>query len=236
MVNLARRDIAQFMQQHVIDTVSDEAIDDKDWEITHGGYVDIFTDCRIVAKGELSRLPVKFGLIDGDFSVYGLGLETLENCPDVVNGSFDCSHNKLKDLLDAPETVAGEFYCTHNPLRSLHGCVDYTEIDCRNCNLTKLDGLGHCHAVLAYNNPLKTLHNLPTATKILNITYNNDLALLGALTVDWLNILDDSFQAMTELENVIRPFLNATPSTLKRAQLQCAYALTKAGYASNARI
>jgi hypothetical protein len=238
MVNLSPRDIRSFIQRHVINTISDESLEDNEYEITHGNYVDIFVDCQIVTTHghPINRLPIQFGNIDGDFSVQSIGLETLENSPLVVNGDFNCSKNRLKDLLDATDEVKGSFICASNPLRNLKGCDDYSYLDCRDCSLTTLDGLGNVHAVVALDNPLKTLKDLPLAVKDLEISYSPELAILGALSVAYLRIYDASGNPVTELENVIRPFLNATPLNLKKAQFQCAYALTKAGYSSNARI
>lgn len=84
------------------------------------GKFDVYESIRITKK--IDTLPFPFGIILGDFDVYGIGLTTLENCPVTVCGNFDCTGNKLTSLEGAPQTVGGHFGCNGNDkLTSLEG-------------------------------------------------------------------------------------------------------------------
>jgi len=46
---------------------------------------------------------------------------SLDGCPRVVTGNFDCRYNLLESLAGAPLFVGGNFYCQVNRLTSLEG-------------------------------------------------------------------------------------------------------------------
>lgn len=52
-------------------------------------------------------------------TIYINQLTSLEGCPKIVNGSFNCSHNLLTSLEYAPKEVKGNFDCSNNELKSL---------------------------------------------------------------------------------------------------------------------
>jgi hypothetical protein len=57
----------------------------------------------------LSKIPLRFSKVTGDFDCSGLGLKTLEGCPMEVGGTFDCTYNQLSSLEYAPKKVGGAF-------------------------------------------------------------------------------------------------------------------------------
>lgn len=64
---------------------------------------------------EIKELPVKFGTVTGDFSLYRSYLETLEGCPRRVGGDFNCSECKnLKTLKGCPAEVGMDFSAHSN--------------------------------------------------------------------------------------------------------------------------
>ena len=68
--------------------------DITNWSINQDGLVDVNGDVRLQYK-ELTKLPLKFGTINGYFDCYGNLLTTLEGSPKSVGGIFDCSNNEL---------------------------------------------------------------------------------------------------------------------------------------------
>ena len=66
-------------------------------------------------------------------------LQSLEGCPETINGNFSCSFcDKLQSLNGAPETVNGYFDCSDcNNLQSLNGAPEKISGDfyCKSCNL-----------------------------------------------------------------------------------------------------
>jgi hypothetical protein len=88
-------------------------------------------------------IPIKFGVVDGDFEWVDTEISTLENVPKKVGGKFNCSFNgRLKSLIGCPIEVGGEFNCSHNSLISLEGCPDkiYDSFDCSGNGLESLRG------------------------------------------------------------------------------------------------
>lgn len=66
---------------------------------------------------ELTKLPFKFGIIEGIFNCSGNDLTNLEGCPHTVNDSFFCADNKLTNLEHCPKYVSGRFSVfNNNPL------------------------------------------------------------------------------------------------------------------------
>ncbi len=70
---------------------------------------------------DLDRLPVRFGVVSGDFDCSQNRLTSLEGAPGSVGGYFSCNVNRLTSLVDAPGVVAGNFWCIENLLTSLVG-------------------------------------------------------------------------------------------------------------------
>ena len=50
----------------------------------------------------MTKLPVKFGKVSGNFDCCKNNLTTLEGCPDYVGGDFSCWNNKLTTLEHRP--------------------------------------------------------------------------------------------------------------------------------------
>ena len=59
--------------------------------------------------------------VTGNVDLRGLGLTKIPINFTEVGGDFNCSWNKLTDLEGAPEKVGGSFYCSNNPLKSFEG-------------------------------------------------------------------------------------------------------------------
>ncbi len=71
----------------------------KDYRINDDGTVDIFRDC-FIARGDISfsKLPIKFGHVEGSFTLANKRLTTLEGCPHTVTEDFYCSGTLIKNL------------------------------------------------------------------------------------------------------------------------------------------
>lgn len=90
------------------------------YHINDDGTVDVDGNVLIVFKN-LTKLPLKFGKVTGDFSIEGNRLTSLEGCPYYVGKSFMCRYNRLTSLEHGPEFVGGNYYCRNNNLTSLRG-------------------------------------------------------------------------------------------------------------------
>jgi hypothetical protein len=92
----------------------------ENYTINSDGEVDVDGDVWFSRKG-LTKLPLKFGRVSGNFKCVGNKLTTLEGSPERVGGTFDCCGNKLTTLEGAPREVGRDFYCDNNKLTTLEG-------------------------------------------------------------------------------------------------------------------
>ena len=90
----------------------------------------------------LTKLPLKFRNVGGDFYCQGNQLTTLEGAPQSVGGDFYYNGNKLTTLEGAPQSVGGNFNCANNQLVSLEGAPQSvgSNFYCNNNQLTSLEG------------------------------------------------------------------------------------------------
>jgi hypothetical protein len=66
-----------------------------------------------------NKIPVQFGIINGDFIIDYNCLTSLKGGPTIVTGNFDCSHNRLESLEYCPKEVGGIFVFRGNKLSTL---------------------------------------------------------------------------------------------------------------------
>ena len=114
----------------------------KDFEVDDDGVVNC--EGSAVMRTELDYIPVKFGRVDGHFSVGQKKLKSLHNSPHTVGLRFDVSRNYLLSLAGGPIRVGGTYDCSHNHLETLEGSPRVIH-----------------HDFLCYKNNLKTLTYAP---------------------------------------------------------------------------
>lgn len=89
--------------------------------------VDVESDVNISDIG-ITKIPVKFNKVIGDFNVSTNRLTSLINSPKEITGDFNCSNNYLTTLVDGPSLVGGVYDCSKNRLKSLDGIGEYKEL------------------------------------------------------------------------------------------------------------
>jgi hypothetical protein len=138
--------------------------DIENWTLNSSGLVDVDGDVNLAYQG-LSKLPLKFGRVTGNFWCYSNQLTSLEGCPTEIRGDFLCQYNLLTSLEGCPTQIGGDFSCHRNQLTTLEGCP--TEIGgafwCFYNQLTSLEGcpteIGG--SFLCYYNQLTSLEGCP---------------------------------------------------------------------------
>jgi hypothetical protein len=174
-----------------------ENLNIQKYTINSNGTVDVdyWVDIR---QKDLDILPIKFGIITGEFNCQDNKLVTLKGCPRKIGGDFHCgwnqlttlkygpqyirsyycNTNKLISLEGSPEKLNGSFYCVSNKLTSLNGCPKEIHgwFECDNNKLTSLEGgpevVGSRYR--CNNNELNTLKGSPKKIEIeFNCSYNN---------------------------------------------------------------
>ena len=102
--------------------------------------VDVIGDVHINFDDTMEFLPVKFGIVSGNFSVLYNKLTTLYGCPREVGGGFSCYGNKLESLEGGPKIVGTYYNCSINLLTTLKGAPNEINGDfvCSSNRLTNL--------------------------------------------------------------------------------------------------
>lgn len=114
----------------------------RNWTQNGDGTIDVDGEVFIGSSRILTKLPLKFGKVTGDFTIWKNKLITLEGCPREVGGYFNCSDQELTTLEGSPIEVGESFICSNNKLVSLEGAPREVvrSFGCSNNNLTTLEG------------------------------------------------------------------------------------------------
>lgn len=133
--------------------------------IRDGGIVDVKGDVNIhsLLKSSLNgRLPIRFGVVTGNFTASSLNLTTLEGCPTRVEGNFNISGNILENLIGGPEYVKGAYFARECKLKSLEGAPrSCLEFNCAINQLVNLIGCPNAPILHFENNLLTSLEGSP---------------------------------------------------------------------------
>ena len=140
----------------------------KNYVINDDLTVDVNNNVNISHKN-LEEIPVKFGIIIGDFNCHDNKLTSLEGCPQIVNSGFNCSKNNLTNLEGCPQIVNSSFNCSNNNLKSLKDCLEIIN-GSFNCNVNDLISLEYCPKIIngsfyCSSNGLKNLDYCPEEIK-----------------------------------------------------------------------
>jgi hypothetical protein len=135
--------------KNIIDQEEKDKIDAKckqynitNYIINGDGSIDVDGDVELQYTN-ISRLPIKFNKVSGDFNCSGNQMTTLEGCPKEVGTVFTCSsNNRLKSLKGGPEKVGTIFMCSNNSLTSLEFSPSniVEDFDCSYNYLSNLEG------------------------------------------------------------------------------------------------
>ena len=149
----------------------------ENWSINKDGLVDVAGHVNLSYKG-LTKSPLKFGIISGEFDCSNNYLTTLEGAPQSV-GNFSCFSNYLTTLEGAPQSVGESFYCHSNNLTTLKGAPESVVGDfwCHNNRLTTLEGAPYSiDGYFGFNgNPLLDLIKRNNMKSIKHILANQEM-------------------------------------------------------------
>ena len=98
----------------------------ENYTINTDGYIDV-NESVTLSYERLTKLPIKFNKVNGDFSCAYNQLTSLEGCPKEVNGDFVCNCNKLTSFKFAPKIIRGEFECWNNNIKSFEYFLSYVK-------------------------------------------------------------------------------------------------------------
>jgi hypothetical protein len=111
------------------------------YTINSDGSIDVDADVNLYRK-RLTKLPLKFRNVSGNFDCSYNQLTKLVGSPESVGDNFYCNSNQLITLEGAPETVGESFDCSNNQLITLKGSPKSVgeSFDCFSNKLTTLEG------------------------------------------------------------------------------------------------
>ena len=93
----------------------------KNYTINQDGSIDVDGDVNL-RENDLSKLPFKFGKVNGSFNCSANQLISLKGCPVKVGSGFACASNKLTTLIGGPKIIVyGIYNCERNKLTDVYG-------------------------------------------------------------------------------------------------------------------
>jgi len=97
----------------------------ENYTINSDGTVDIDDRQVNLFNRRLTKLPLKFGKVSGNFSCSNNLLTSLEFSPQSLGGSFYCQCNQLTSLEFSPQSVGDCFSFSENKLKDLYGFPEF---------------------------------------------------------------------------------------------------------------
>lgn len=137
--------IIELLKRHSMYTLHEKNISIED-----DGTINVAGDMVMNELGfPHGRLPVKFGVVEGAFSVSNTKLVTLEGSPHTCN-IFTCSRTHIKNLIGGPKHV-GYYFCNELPfLESLEGIAEYIELELYIADTPNLTSLHNIHKMVKH--------------------------------------------------------------------------------------
>ena len=105
-------------EQEIIEICKEYNI--ENYTINSDGSIDVDGDVWLTYYN-LTKLPLKFTKVSGDFRCNDNQLTSLEGSPKEVGGDFYCYNNQLTSLVGCPIIFDGNFHCSFNYLTTLEG-------------------------------------------------------------------------------------------------------------------
>ena len=123
----------------------------KNYIINPDGSIDVDGSVSLYRR-VLRELPLKFGVVTGDFDCSFNQLTSLIGCPSYVGQNFKCTGNDLSrtGLEGCPQEVGGHFECLDNQLTTLKGGPRKVggNFWCWNNKLTNLKYVPECATIV----------------------------------------------------------------------------------------
>jgi hypothetical protein len=118
------------LQQLILETLQGRVLTENKKKVTiDKDTLFVFVDGDVdLRDNNLTKIPVKFGVVGGNFSCSYNQLTSLEGAPQTLGGDFYCSRNNLTSLEGSPQTVSGDFDCSRNNLTSLEGAPKTVDV------------------------------------------------------------------------------------------------------------
>lgn len=110
------------------------------YKINEDMSIDVIGDV-IITCSNITKLPLQFNIVKGNFICCRNKLTTLEGSPVIITGSANFSENKLTSLLGCPKYIGGHITLNQNQLTSLEFCPDYigTNFNCSDNKITSVE-------------------------------------------------------------------------------------------------
>jgi len=117
------------LRKEIIENYLNIWVDAGTWEWNDDETINVYGPVTIKPGiTNMTKIPFKFKYVESFFDCSKVGLNTFENCPDVIGESFFCNDNKLETLDYFPKK-AKEVWVYNNP-------GNFTEEDIRKiCEL-----------------------------------------------------------------------------------------------------
>lgn len=230
MVMTHADDIHAWIYKYLGDPIHHEPLEYEDYTIADDLTVQIHDDCAILIPVPGGEMPIHITHVDGHMFLSG-HVRSLHNMPHTVTGSFMCNNCGLTSLQGGPTKVGGNYGCSSNMLTSLAGCPPIQgDLMFDDNLLTDLSSVPRASFAYGGKNPWKNFRHTPDHIGQVMVIITPQTPLLGLLSAQQISCIDEN----GEYKEQINQILNKYAGEGKRAILNCALELKKAGYGGNA--
>lgn len=194
-----------------------------DVEIQSDLSVNVGGDVRMTRRSKTGLIPIKFGIVDGEFRATHMNLTSLENAPDSCHDLY-VSGNRLTSLKYCP-VYLGTLDVSNNRITNFHHAPDIVRF------------------IHAYMNPLTSLEGFANSDSdpdaeidYVDITFDPHLPMLRLLNAEEIHVSSPGpgYSHITAFQPV-HDILNKYAGQGKAGALKCAAELIRAGFKENAR-
>lgn len=181
--------------------------------------VDVNRDVNISNKN-LTEIPIKFNVINGNFDCSKNMLSTMKNFPCKINGSLYANQNLLENCKGCP-LVSEDLFIYDNKITNLKGCPQEIMGDF-DCSENNLDSLRYGPKIIKGSlnisyNKIKTLKHFPLLVG-LNISIKNceieNLEYLPEKINGYLNLSKNKIKTLKYIPKKIEDYLDISENNL----------------------
>jgi hypothetical protein len=187
-------------------------------EIQDDGSVNVSGNVSLAHAPSKGIIPVKFGIVDGEFRAENKQLTSLRNVPDACHSLY--VGNNLIQSLEYSPVYLNVLNVENNLLTNFEHAPEQVD------------------KIFAFGNPLTGLQGLPDSELEydVNITYGENLPLLRLLNAETVHIgKPEGGYARLQPFEPVNTIINKYTGQGKSGAIKCAAELVRAGFKDNAR-
>ena len=214
------KDVVEHVRKPIVDlTEKDDIIkwlnknEIKNFEIDSNNEISVKGSVKLTGKLEnLSKLPVVFNKVEGNFDISDNELTSLVGSPKIVGKDFICLKNELKSLKGSPKEVHGNFIIIHNNIQSFKHSPKLVQEDfiCSHNPASNLEGINVVEGDVFTNVQIETIKYQKYVYKNISTYKYSGESIMNYLDKEYVNLTPEEIkynQTRTNLKNAVESMI-----------------------------